>query len=142
MQQIRQYRQRIQVNKFMLFLIALLLSDCTTKSSKNIRAINVDVLGSYRPNQRFKLKINGKTIYDKTLPEHYIIDRRFVYELKDTGRVSIDFSVNNRDTTFVYEIRKQNYLDFGETLAYRQLLVYSLDSAEYWKNQDDAVKPR
>jgi hypothetical protein len=141
----RDLQHRLQVGrnaieKLLFISIILLLASCNVKNKSGGPVININVIGSYIPNERFKVVIEQAVLFDKVVKSNELQDRRLVYYPKNFDSVKIIFSVNNRDTSFIYHLRKKNFLIFGKSLAYKQLLVSKVDSVEYWKNLHDYVQ--
>jgi len=128
------------INKLMFIGCVLLAVSCNHKKSVDATEININVIGSYIPNQRFRLKVENAVLFDEILKIKTLKDRRLVYYPQNQDSVKIDFSVNDHDTSFIYHLEKKNFLQFGESFAYKQLLVSKVDSAEYWKGVHDYVE--
>lgn len=143
MEQDRQRRPLVisrAIAKLLSISILLLLTGCSFKNNSNGPIININVIGSYIPNERFKVQVEKSILFDEMIKGNTLEDRRLVYYPKNFDSVKIKFSVNNKDTVFIYHLRKNNFLIFGETAAYKQLFVSKVDSVEYWRNLHDYVQ--
>ena len=98
MQKDPQRRLINQRNKFGLIFLLLFIA-CKKKPTYNGPIINIDVFGSFKENVNVKVVIDNDIVLNKSIKEHYAVDRRVTYDANDKKKVKMFFS---RWTRYVF----------------------------------------
>jgi hypothetical protein len=115
-------------------LILFVYSSCSQKQRyKN--SVYIDVYGDFK--QRVIVKIDDDIIFDKKVDTHHTLDVIRGPLLLDKEKVKIFFSIDNKDTSVIFNLKKNNYLYIGHSDLRHEFQFYPSDSIKFFHSRID-----
>ncbi|WP_342644804.1 hypothetical protein [Mucilaginibacter sp. CSA2-8R] len=112
------------------------MATCKNKAGNEL---NICVYGVYKPDSYIAIKLDGNTVYSKTITDNKFSERRLPAIFTYKNKALITLMVNDKDTTFTCNLEKKNYLNMAFSIFQNQFQVVRVDSLTYQKSGDDVI---
>lgn len=127
----RLHRLKIMLLSSMFLIIC---SSCSQeKHYKN--SVYVDIYGDYK--ERAIVKFDDDVIFDKKVNSHHSLDVIRGPFILNKGEIRIYFSIDNKDTSLVFSLKKNNYLYIGHSDFRHEFQFYPTDSIKFFHSRID-----
>ncbi|GAA3968828.1 hypothetical protein GCM10022210_17110 [Mucilaginibacter dorajii] len=109
---------------------------CTPKQQYS-NSVYINIYGKYVNKERVVVKIDDDVIYNEISNTRQFSEVTQGPLTLNKRQIKIYFAVNGKDTSLVFPLKKQNYLNIGYSDIKHQFQFYSLDSTHFFNSKTD-----
>ena len=125
-----------QRTKIMLLSSMFLIICSSCRQEKNYKnSVYIDIYGDYK--KRALVKFDDDVIFDQSVNSHHSLDVIRGPLILNKTEIKIYFSIDNKDTSLIFSLKKNNYLFIGHSDLKNEFQFYPSDSIKFFHSRID-----